>query len=453
MRLNSPGTLLLALVSSLLGWPAVAQELRLGLVQAIDIALTQNPTMAVAAAKVSAKQWELQAAKREWTPTASLDAKTMYGSGESVSFFAVQGPGDPEEGGVVTADGPYGSAGLSVSMPLYEKGAWLLQETPQQAKAAAEYAKSESEGDADAVAVANLIFKTYLNVLETEEVVQHYQELVTSREKAVALVKQKIAARSATASDLYPLETALATSLSDLKSAERKKQRELTYLQLYLALPKEDKLELVPLPELPEGMPKLEQIVEEALTKHPDIRIKEAEIALSDARLKEVQEEMGPSLKLSGSVTTANNLEGGGMRTFSIVGLGLNVPLLDFGKNAAKASAKSADVMESKQRLLQRKNEIITEVREAYDAVLDARDAVDAHQKKLEQTLYQEQATRRLQQTGASTLDYLLEQENMVLSSRTSLIQARYKVWNAYADLLKAAGRTKPHDSATQISP
>jgi outer membrane protein TolC len=109
--------------------------------------------------------------------------------------------------------------------------------------------------------------------------------------------------------------------------------------------------------------------------------------------------------------------------------------------------------MESKQRLLQRKNEIITEVRKAYDAVLDARDAVDAHQKKLEQTLYQEQATRRLQQTGASTLDHLLEQENVVLSSRTSLIQARYKVWNAYADLLKAAGRTKPHDSATQISP
>jgi len=448
---SKPGVRVLACLGVLLSGAAIADASRMDVVQVIDLALAQNPTMAAAAAKASAKEWELKAARQEWNPTAALEAKTLYGSGSSTSFFAMQGSGDPDEALIVKASGPYASLGVTLSMPLYMQGTWAYHETPKQAAASAQYDKSQLDGDTDALALANLVFKNYLSVFEAKEEARLYGDLANSRQKVIALVRQKIAAQAAIGSDLVALLTAQAATMSELRASERKHQRELAQLRVYLGLPREAGLDMAVLPTLPSEMPKLAEIVDEALTRHPEIRAKQSEVVLSTAQLKDVEQELGPSLSVSASATTANGLKGGPFNTFYSVGVGLSLPLLDSGKNAAKVGAKNANLLESQQRLLMTQNDIAAQVRVAFDALLDTRDAVEAQQQKLEQSLYEAQATRKLQQQGASTLDQLIEQENAVLSNRILLLQAHYKAWNAYADLLKSTGQTKPPVNAIRI--
>jgi outer membrane protein TolC len=435
--------LAIALLSVTLSGSVLAENRRFDLGQAIDAALTENPKIALAAAKVATKEWELQVANKGMSPKVSLDAKTQFGTGDSTSFFALQGPGDPDEN-AVTSNGPYASASLSLALPLYENGSWRTEETAQQAQAVARVDKSKFESTVDSLALANEVFKDYLGVLEIQETIPRYQSVIENKRKTLGLIKKKIAAQIAVASDAYRLEADLVAARSELKAAERKRDRILNQLRLTLGLPRGDTVELMPLPDLPEVSSDIDSMVVEALANNPDLQVKESEIRLSNAQLREVQNEHSPTVALNAAMNTANDLQGSSIHAFYSVGVSLNMPLYDSGKNSAEASAKASMLMEAKQSLLLAQNELTAKVQDAHDSWLNALDDVQSARVDMEQTLLQELATRKLLQAGSSTLDRLSAQEGEVLSKSIKLIQVRYKAWNAYAELLKTTGKTKP---------
>lgn len=432
----------LAILGLALAGPAWAESYRFDLSQAIDAALARNPKMAAAAAKVATKEWELLAAKKEMNPTVSLDIKTQFGHGDSTSFFALQGPGDPDEN-AVTANGPYASAALSLALPLYEKGSWRHQESAQQAQAAARYDKSKLESETDTLTLVNQVFKDYLGVQESLETIQRYQEVLDNKRKTLDLVKKKVAARVAPGSDLYRLEADIAAARGELKAAERKRDRGLNQLRLDLGLARGDAVELLPLPALPESVPDFDALLNEALANHPDLRIKASEVHLSDAQLREVQNEQSPVLALNAAMNAANDLQGSSLHAFYSVGVSLSMPLLDFGKNTAQANAQAAMLKENQQNLLLAQSELIAKVQEAHDAWLNALDDVQTAGIDLEQAQAQARDTGKLLQARASTLDLLAAEEGEVLNRRIKLIEVRYKAWSAYADLLKTTGSSR----------
>ncbi|HQT00508.1 MAG: hypothetical protein B7Y26_09240 [Hydrogenophilales bacterium 16-64-46] len=438
----------LALMLGFLVLPAVADTLRLDVGRTIDIALSENPAMAATAAMLSAKEWELKAASKAWSPSLSLEGKTLYGSGNSTSFFALQNTGDPVDAGAVEASGPYASLGLLFALPLYAQGEWINHETPQQAEAQAKLDKSRADGGSESLELAGQVFKNYIGVLEAGEVSRIYGELIVARARMVGVTQRKVAAQTATRTDLAALLTAQAASTSEARAAERKMRRELDQLRAYLGLQPAAEIELDTLPELPALPGKLEDMLAEAMASHPDLRVRQAEITLAEAQLKAVQNDSGPSLGVNATLFTANGLQGESSNTFYNLGLVLNVPLLDSSGNAAMIGARNASLTESRQRLLAAQYDIAQKLREAYDALLDAQDSVEAEFEKLRQSRIEEEALRKLLEKGATTLDRLVAQENLVLGNRISLIRARYKAWTAYADLLQATGQSRPSAEA-----
>lgn len=436
--------LLLALSAS----GAFADTLRLDVGRAIDIALSENPAMAAAAAMQSAREWELKAAAKAWSPSLSLEGKTLYGSGNSTSFFALQGTGDPADAGTVEASGPYGSLGLLFALPLYSQGAWINHEVPQQAEAQARLDKSRADGETESLELAGQVFKSYIGAFESDEVLRVYAELVAARTRMIMVMQRKIEMQTATRSDLAALLTAQAAARSEARIAERKARRERDQLRVSLGVKPDVEIELETLPELPPMPRKLEELLAEAMVSHPDLRARQTEISLAEAQLKSVQNAIGPSLGVNATVFTANGLQGEGNNTFYNLGLVLNVPLLDASGNSAMIGARSAGLSESRQRLAAARLEIAQKLREAHDALLDAQDSVEAELEKLRQSQFEEAALRKLLDKGATTLDRVVAQENQVLANRISLVRARYKAWTAYADMLQAAGLARPSAEA-----
>lgn len=438
----------LALALALVALPAAADTLRLDVGRAIDIALSGNPAMAATAAMLSAREWELKAAAKVWSPSLSLEGKTLYGSGNSTSFFALQGSGDPLDAGAVEASGPYASLGLLFALPLYSQGAWINHETPQQNEAKAKLEKSRADGESESLELAGQVFKNYIGALEAAEVQRVYADLMAARARMVAVTQRKVDVQAATRADLAALLTAQAASKSEARAAERKLSREYDQLRVYLGVKPADQIELETLPELPALPRQLDELMAEATASHPVLRTRQTEIQVSEAKLKAVQNEIGPSLGVNATVFTANGLQGDSNNTFYNLGLVLNVPLLDATGNAAMIGARTASLTESRQRLAAAQYDIAQKLREAYDGLLDAQDSVEAEFEKLRQSQIEEDALRKLFDKGATTLDRVVAQENLVLANRISLIRARYRAWTAYADLLQAAGQARPSAEA-----
>ncbi len=437
--------LLLVLVLMLGTFPNASEARDLDLENAIKTALAESPTMEAAAASISAKESELTGAKRWARPTVSLDTRALGGGGDATSFIAVQGGDDPEDprrrGGVY---GGYVFGGLNLAMPLYDNGAWLMQESPGEAQAAAEYDKARSEKDVQANDLANKVMQSFLAVVEADEVSALQRELYQSRLEQLEITKEKVAAKAVSPTEEYALETAIASNLADLRAAERKRERESAQLRLLMGMARDVKLELESVPEQVPHLPPVNTLVDQAHKLQPQVRVKESDVALATAQLEQARGELKPSLFLVGNAALANDLERDEINDFYAGGVNLSMTLLDFGQGSARTQAKTYEVLESRESLQVLADTITYDVYSAYDAVEDAREKILSKTKKLEQAQYEESAVKAKREERLASLDEVLAKENDTLSVRLELIEARYQAWTAYSDLHEAIGATYP---------
>lgn len=420
---------------------AAAEGRHLNLGEAVELALSQGPTMAVMRAGVSIAEAELTAASRQSYPVISLEASVLRGRGEATSFFAVRNIATPDTP-TTFAEGDYGSGTLALFWPLIDKGSFLGFGSPSVDIATAKESRAHGEHDVQAAGISNRVAKAYFDAIEATLETQLQQEIFDKRTRQLAIVKRKVVAQVISASEQAALASSLASTAADLLTAQNKEKVQVAQLRSLLGLQPGEPLLLEPPPTAVPELPPVEQIIEQALAIHPQMKAQQADVDISRGRVREARNVGWPTVAFVTAATYADALEGGETREFHFAGVNVSMTLSTFGKTAATVDAQSFGLLESERKLAVLRDSIGTDIFSAYFDVLNANARVRAAEQELKKAEYDEESARSKHEKLLVSLDQMISFENDTLSARVDLSKSRFSALSAYADLFAKAGKT-----------
>lgn len=408
---------------------------------AVDLALTQNASMAQTRAAAAGKQEDLRAAKRINRPTLGFEMTVLRGSGKPTSFSAVNTQYDPDAPVIEPITGDYGAGTLALKVPIFQNGALFFRESPAEDMANGSLLKAQSDVDTQAVDLSNQVAKIYLNALSAAEQLLLQQSAVEKLQHRLDIVRVRVRAGLGSFADELGVKAALAEKNSDLNAARRNSALQL--MQLALSLGQEQNLhnEITPVSADFPSAPILNDVLKGSLETHPALRSQMANVRVTKSLLDAQRAESMPKLIFDVSRTEAGNFYHNESFVFTSAGFKLTMPLLDFGQVSAKVRARGHEVEESEQKALLIRNTLTQNAYQAYYAYQDAVDKVEAGNAALAKAEFQEKESTAKREKGLVGFDTLLQDEASALAARVSQVKLRYEAWVAWADFVKSIGR------------
>jgi len=330
------------------------------------------------------------------------------------------------------------SAALTTS---YEIDVWGRVRRSNEA-ARANLLASRYGRDAIRLSVAGLVTSTYLNLRALDARLLLTQESLRSREESARLVKAQVDAGQVSPLDQYQADGALAALQAQL--AELRRDRALAEHQLalltgnpQLAIAAGD-LRQIPLPpQPPSGLPA------DLIDSRPDIRQAEQQLIAANANIGVAKAGYYPRFALTGSLgsesRTLSDLFGAGASTWS-AGLGLLMPILDFGRTTARVDHAKAV---NEQSLIAWQNALQTAYKEVRDALVRLREdgeAEAAQQVRADSARQALAIANRRYEAGYSGYLEVLEAERSSNDALQAMIVSRQARLSAAVDLFKALG-------------
>ncbi|MBS1190862.1 MAG: efflux system, outer rane lipoprotein, NodT [Rhodocyclaceae bacterium] len=330
------------------------------------------------------------------------------------------------------------SAALTTS---YELDVWGRVRRSNEAIEAGALASRYSR-DAIRLTVAGLVARNYLALRAYDAQLAVTAESVASRETTLKLARTRVDAGLASPLDLYTAEGALATVQA--QAAELRRQRALTEHQLAqltatldLKIAAGDLRQLPVPPVPPAGLPST--LVE----SRPDVRQAEETLVAANAGIGVAKAGYFPKFTLTGSLgsesKTMADLFGAGANTWSL-GLGLFMPILDFGRTSARVDQASALEQQS---LAAYQGTLQTAFKEVNDSLVNLRENATG---EVAQSVRVEAAAKALKlaqlryKSGYSGYLEVLEAERASNDSLLAYISTRQARLGAAVDLFKALG-------------
>lgn len=315
------------------------------------------------------------------------------------------------------------------------------------ARRAEEVARAQSQSSRYAREALNLtlagsVVQTYVTLRSQDALLQTLRDSLTSRQQALDLTSRR--AKGGVAGDLDVQQATLSVANLQRQLLGVQQQRALTEQQLGLlsgnlgqSIPAAD-LRALPLPVTPPaGLPS------QLLEARPDVRQAEAELITANARIGVAKAALFPSISLTGNLGGESKELGDLLQSSSRVwsaGLGLNLPIFDFGRLAARtdqAKAQQKQLLAGYQRAVQNAfvdvNNALIKLRNAADSEAAAQQAADAADKSLKLS------ELRYKSGYSAFLEVLVAQGN-ANDAALNLIQEKRDRLLATVELYKALG-------------
>lgn len=330
------------------------------------------------------------------------------------------------------------SAALTTS---YELDLWGRVRRSNEA-ARASLLGSQYARDAIRLTVAGLVSSNYLALRAYDAELAVNAESLASREASLKLVKTRVNAGLVSPLDLYQAETALATlqaqqSDSRLRRALAENQLALLTGNPELKIEAGDLRQLPLPPQPPAGLPA------DLIQARPDVREAEQKLIAANANIGVAKAGYYPKFTLTGSVgsesRSLSDLLGAGASTWSI-GLGLLMPIIDFGRTSARVDQAKAL---NEQSLITWENTLQTAYKDVRDALVSLRESGDAETAQNVRVYNAQQAldiaNRRYEAGYSGYLDVLDAQRNSNVAL-LAMIATRQARLTASVNLFRAIG-------------
>lgn len=330
------------------------------------------------------------------------------------------------------------SAGLTTS---YELDLWGRVRRANESIRASLLASQYSR-DAIRLSVAGLVAANYLGLRAYDAQLAVTGNTAASREESLKLVGKRIAAGLVAPLDAYQAEGALAAARA--QQAEQRRLRTLAENQLALLTGNPElkiaagDLRGLPLPPLPPaGLPS------DLIEGRPDIRRAEAELVAANAGIGVAKAGYFPKFTLTGSVGSESKLLAdlftGGAGTWS-AGLGVLMPILDFGRTAARVDQAKAL---NQQSLIAWQNALQVAYKEVRDALVSLREdgeAESAQQSRVDNAQQVLAIARKRYDAGLAGYLEVLDAQRTLNDAQLAMIATRQARLTASVDLFKALG-------------
>lgn len=395
----------------------------------VSQALNQNKDLKLAIARVLEAQASSSEVRALLFPQVDLDVAGRNTRASSKGF---------DFGGNLPAHRETRSAALSTA---YEIDIWGRSRRATEA-ARARLAASEFGRDAVALSVAAMVSQNYFALRSLDESVRLMSQSRAAQQRTRDLVKLRADAGLASALDLSRADSALAAldaQLAGLREQRALREHVLGLLtgQPALVLSPKDISSLgvpaVPPPGLPADL----------VERRPDVRQAEQVLIAANAGVGLAKAAYFPRLTLTGragleSQDLATLLDGG--TSTSVIGVGLSLPILDFGKTASQVEGARA---RKDQSWIQYQNALLVafkEVRDGFGSLAQRLDAEAAQVTRLSSAEKALALARLRHEAGYSSALEVLDAERSFNEAAMAVADARRARLSAAVDVFKALG-------------
>lgn len=330
------------------------------------------------------------------------------------------------------------SAALTAS---YELDVWGRVRRSNEAAQAVLLASSYSR-DSIRLSIAGLVSSNYLALRATDAQLAIARESLLSREESLRLVKTRVDAGLVSPLDLF--EATGAVAAMQAQTADLRRQRALleNLLALLTANPElkiaAGDLRQLPLPPVPPaGLPA------DLIETRPDVREAEQRLIAANANIGVAKAGYYPKFSLTGSLgsesKSLSDLFGAGANTWAL-GIGLFMPVLDFGRTTARVDQAKAL---NEQSLIAWQNALQVAYKEVRDALVNLRENAEAEAARnilVDNTQKALDITNRRYAAGYSGYLEVLIAQRAHNEAMQNLILTRQARLGAAVDLFKAIG-------------
>jgi outer membrane protein, multidrug efflux system len=296
--------------------------------------------------------------------------------------------------------------------------------------------------DVVALTLAGLTAQSYFALRSFDAQILVTRETIATRQESLEYVRAR--AKGGIASDLEvaQAEGALADITVQLKELQR--QRALFEHQLAtfsgrpgLTLPVGD-IRTLPTPALPPaGLPSA------LLERRPDVRQAEQQLVSANAQIGVAKAAMFPTFTLTGfgggESTTLANAVSGGSSIWSL-GLGVGMPLLDWGRYRGLTDAATARQHQASALYQQAVETAFREVADALSSVRSSASAEHDYQASLDAARRALRLSRRRYDAGYSPYLEVLDSQRQANLSEIATLRNRQALLSATVDLMKSLG-------------
>lgn len=388
-----------------LPWAQAFQGARLQ--RLIPLALANNRDPRVAAASIASARATAAAREADLWPTVNA---------------GLSGSRTPNASGGITSNYQAGLQVTAYELDLFGRLRNL------DAAAQAQLLAADANQRAVRLALVAAVATAEVALQADQALLQLTRDTLASREQSLALIRQRFEAGITSELDLRAGESALQAARVALAQTQRQRALDENALVLLLGtalpadLPAPTGLlaDFEPLAELPAGVPS------EVLTRRPDIRQAEAQLAAADASIGAARAAFFPRITLTGSLgTTSNQLDKLFKNSAWSFAPSLIQPLFDAGRNRANLAAARA-VRDAA--TAQYEKAIQSAFRDVADAL--AGRATLAEQRSAQAALADAEARRlalaeeRYRAGVASSLD-VLDAQRALFAARQGLVQVQ----------------------------
>jgi multidrug efflux system outer membrane protein len=334
------------------------------------------------------------------------------------------------------------SAGLSTS---FELDFWGKLRRASEAARAQLLSADEARLQVELAVVASVV-RAYALVRSADVQQAAAQEVLATRDEELRIVGQRVKVGAAGANEVAQAEVARSAAVSALSDSRRARAQAEHLLGSLVGTP-----DLVLVPEVASVAavppPPAAGLPSELLRRRPDIVSAEQALVAANARIGYAKAAYFPSFSLTGTA-------GGESREFTSVfgsgngttmfGLNMSVPLLDFGRTAARVDAAIAA---QHQAAANYEKAVLTAFREVRDALTDVRETDAAMQAALRREQAAREAFRiadaRRLQGQVAPMEFLAARRSLA-ESRVAVARVRLDRTGAQVDLVKALGGARP---------
>jgi multidrug efflux system outer membrane protein len=301
---------------------------------------------------------------------------------------------------------------------------------------------SQYSRDAVRLTIAGLIANNYLALRAYDAQTTATAESLASREASVKLVQIRVDAGLVSPLDLYQAEGALAALQA--QAASLRLQRELSEHQIALLTGKPE-LKIAPgdLRQLPLAPVPPADLPSALIEARPDVRQAEENLVAANAGIGLAKAGYFPKFTLTGNLgkesASLADLFSAGANGWAL-GIGLLMPVLDFGRTAARVDQAKAINQES---LVSWEKTLQTAFKEVRDALVSLREnsaAETAQNIRVESARKALDLSQRRYTAGYSGYLEVLDAQRTINDAQIAMIATRQARLAASVDLFKALG-------------
>jgi len=431
----------LGMISLLLAEPPVPVE-SLGLSEAVQRALNQNPLVQATTAGKESAIAGLRAAKSGRLPflefsetlTHSNNPVFVFGSLLEQGRFSVNNfdPGYLNNPGAMSNF----RSSLDLRIPVFNR----FQVSSNIEKAQIQEGQAEADTEWVRQRIRFEVIQSYYGVLVAEARKEVATEAVRAAEAEVKRIRDRFEQGMVVESDLLAMQVQLAEFRQQLVQAEGDEKTARAALNTVLAQPITT-LEVLDgqMEDRVFSVDPQSELVRLALENRPDYRRSEMEVQLVRQDLKTSKGQYWPDFNLFGQLGHSTQTFANGSGDFA-VGARLTFKLLDFGRSARTDQVSAASEVARAQEQ-HKANEIQFEVVKAYQSFLTSQERVNVAASAVDLAKETLRIVNDRNAVGLTTITEVLRSQTALLRARLNLLAARYDYYLGYAQTLLATGQ------------